>query len=102
MIDIDFNKYEVIFAPETIEEEVVQNIRNIINEMFFGVPYHREFGLNPTYLDGPIQMTQMKMRVDITNQVNRFEPRAKIIDIKFNGEAVNGYTMPTVRIALND
>lgn len=102
MIEIDVNKYEVVFAPATIEEEVAQNVRMIVSAMFFEVPYHREFGLNATYLDSPIQRSQALSRADIIKQINRYEPRARVEDIIFQGDAINGKTAPIVRISLND
>lgn len=102
MIDIDLNRYEVIFAPSTIAEEVSQNIRMILGTMFFEVPYHRDFGLNATYLDAPIQRSQALSRADIIRKINQYEPRARVEDIEFQGDALDGKTLPIVRISLND
>jgi len=102
MIDITINKSEITFAPETIEEEVIQNIRMILSTMFFSTPYNREFGLAPDYLDDPINVSQMRMRADIAEKITRYEPRARIEEIVFQGDGIKGYTNPIVRISLND
>jgi uncharacterized protein len=101
MIDIDFNKYEVVFAPETLEEEVIQNVRSLLGNLFFSVPYMREFGLEGDALDAPIPFSQMKLRADIAEKM-KYEPRAKLVETIFQGDAINGYTKPIVRISLND
>lgn len=95
-------KYEVVFAPETIEEEVAQNIRMILSSMFFEVPYAREFGLNAIYLDAPILRAQALTRVDIIKQINRYEPRAKVEYVNMDGNVIEGKTTPIVGISLND
>ena len=95
-------KYEVVFAPATIEEEVVQNIRMILSSMFFEVPYAREFGLNAVYLDAPIQRAEALTRADIIKQIKRYEPRAKVEYVNMDGSVIEGKTTPIVGISLND
>lgn len=102
MIEINLNKYAVVFAPATVQEEVVQNIRMILSTIYFSVPYHREFAITADYLDDPIHVSQMRMRADIAEKILKYEPRAKLEEIVFQGDAINGYTKPIVRISLND
>lgn len=103
MIEITLNdKYELNFDPESIEEEVIENVRNILNDMFFSVPMYRDHGLNATYLDAPIQKVSMLSRVDIINKIHEGEPRARVENIEFKGDGLTGYTNPIVRISINE
>ncbi|QHJ79177.1 MAG: hypothetical protein [Caudoviricetes sp.] len=102
MIEISLTNYEVRFGPPSIEEEIAQNVRMILSTMFFEVPYHRECGLDASYLDSPIQVAQTRSRVDIIKQINKYEPRAKVQYINMSGDAINGRTTPVVGISINE
>ena len=101
MIEITIDKYEITFAPNTEAEEIIQNVRQILSTMYFEVINNREFGLNATYVDAPIQQSNMLSRVDIINKIRRDEPRAKVENIEYYGDAETGYTKPIVRISIN-
>lgn len=98
---IDLETKEVVFGPSTVAQEIAQNIRNIVNTWYFEVPFFRDFGLQPDYLDSPPDYAQMQMRADLIEKINRDEPRAKVENISFSGDALNGKLKPTVRISYN-
>lgn len=96
------DNYEFQFSPPTLEIEVYQNIRNILSDMFFSVPFMREYGLNPEYLDDPIQKSQVLSKADIIKQIKRYEPRARVVSVNMEGDLLEGKSIPRVRIELND
>jgi uncharacterized protein len=102
MIEITLqDKYEIEFGPSDERVEVIQNVRTILNELFFGVINHRNFGLNATYLDAPIQTANILSRADIIEKIEKDEPRAKVESVSFKGDGLTGYTNPIVRISIN-
>lgn len=100
---IDTTQQAVInFAPASVFEDVEQNVRMILSTMFFSVPYHRSFGLNASYLDSPINQVKIRSIIDITKQINEFEPRVKIEEITYKADPVSGYLNPIVRLSINE
>lgn len=86
------------FAPTTETEEILQNVATILATVRYTVPYDRALGINPDYLDGPIQLAQAKATADIISSIRAQEPRATIIDISFGGDAADGILKPIVRV----
>lgn len=69
---------KISLAPESVEAEVVQNVRMIITTVRGTVPLFRDFGIDSTIIDAPTLMAQAKISTEIIRQVRKYEPRAKI------------------------
>ena len=46
---------KINLAPETVYEEVIQNLYFLYSSMEYDIPLDRELGLNPKYIDKPIE-----------------------------------------------
>ena len=44
----------ISLAPQTIYEEVIQNVWFLLSSIEYDIPLNREFGLNAAYIDKPI------------------------------------------------
>lgn len=86
------------FAPSNETDEILQNVATILSTVRYSVPYDRALGINPDYLDGPIQLAQAKATADIIASIRTQEPRATVVDIAFNGDGAEGILKPTVRV----
>ena len=69
--------------PANVYEEVVQNIRTIISTPKYSVPLNRDFGLDETILDSPMNTARAKIISDLILAVRQYEPRANITHAEF-------------------
>lgn len=94
--DVDFN-------PASVVAEVLQNVRTILSTRKGSVPLDRDFGISWEYLDRPIDVAQMLMRSEIIDAVSKYEPRATVESVVFEGsaeDALDGILKPKVTISI--
>ena len=89
------------FAPATIAEEVMQNVRMIISTVKYSVPMDREFGIDGAVVDRPINIAKAHLSNEIFRAVRRYEPRAVIESIEFNGDE-SGQLTPKIKVQINE
>lgn len=92
---------DINFAPASQLEEIIQNVRTILTTYKKTVPMDRELGINPEVLDLPISAAQAAMTADIVSSIHRYEPRAKVVSVDYEGEEMEGNLVPKVRIKIN-
>lgn len=90
---------KISLAPESVEAEVVQNVRIIITTVRGTVPLFRDFGIDSTIIDAPTLMAQAKISTEIIRQVRKYEPRAKITSLKYDVPEI-GHLRPILTIAV--
>ena len=88
-------------APATLAEEVLQNVRMIISTVKYSVPMDREFGIDGAVVDRPINIAKAHLSNEIFRAVRRYEPRAVIESIEFNGDE-SGKLTPTIKIQISE
>ena len=91
---------EIDFAPATVVEEVIQNVRTIVTTIKYSIPLDREFGIDGAVVDLPINVAKARLTNEIFRAVRRYEPRAVIESITFKGEET-GRLIPTVEVSIN-
>lgn len=96
------NKSKIDFAPSSIEAEVVQNVRTILAQPKYNVPYAVELAQDTDMLDKPIQIAKALSASNTVQAIKRYEPRAIITEIKFTGDGSTGLLKPTVRIRIDE
>ena len=101
MIDVMAELGPVNFCPATELEEVLQNVRTIITTRKGSVPMDREFGIDGDIQDLPIGVAQAKLSAEIVEAVNRFEPRARVKQVIYDGNEQDGLLRAKVRVAIN-
>lgn len=79
--------------PESLEEEIAQNIAFILSTPKGSVPMMRDLGIDT--LDDPTPQARAKLRVEIYRQIERYESRAKVKEIEFE-EDEEGKLRPRV------
>jgi len=90
------SKSTINFAPSE-REEIMQNVRTIITTMKKSIPMFREFGMDKI-LDQPINIVQARITSQVADAIKRYEPRAKLISIDYNGIIIDGEFNPIVTI----
>ena len=98
-IDIVGTLEKINFAPSTIEEEVIQNIKTLMSTMIYTVPLDRNLGIIANALDEPMPVAMAKLSSDIIDAISRYEPRAKVTQISFDGD-IDGKLIPRLRIEI--
>ena len=101
VIDVTAELGSVNFAPENELEEILQNVRTILTTRKGSVPMDREFGIDGDIQDLPIGTAQAKFSVEIVEAVNRFEPRARVKQVIYDGNEQDGLLRARVRVAVN-
>lgn len=88
-------------APATLAEEVLQNVRMLISTVKYSVPMDREFGIDGAVIDSPVNIAKAHLSNEIFRAVRRYEPRAVIESIEFNGDE-SGKLTPTIKIQISE
>lgn len=104
-ITINADKPDIIIHPATLEAEITQNIRMILTTVKGTLPLDRNFGLSPRIIDTPIERARALVVKEIHEQVNRYEPRARIVQAGFAGDnatSSDGQLLPWVMVRIAD
>lgn len=99
-IDVTAELNDIDFTPATEYEEILQNVRTILTTLKKTVPLDREFGIDGELLDLPIAAAQAKLTGEIVAAVARYEPRAKVVSVAYEGTEMDGNLQPKVRIKI--
>lgn len=91
----------VNFAPATVAEEVLQNILTIVATVKGTVPLDRDFGLDGSVIDKPVNLAQARLTADIVEKVRKYEPRATIRKVTYAGDTT-GLLRPVLEVEIND
>jgi phage baseplate assembly protein W len=95
------DKPVINFAPDTVVEEVLQNVRTILTTIKHSIPLDRSFGIDGEVIDLPINVAKAKMTNEIFRAVRQYEPRAVIESITFTGED-KGILRPKMEVRINE
>ena len=86
---------------ETINS-VLQNIAIILSNRKGSIPLYREFGLNMDFLDKPIPVAKVMMISEVREAIERWEPRATMLDVSFTGSiSESEHLIPIVEVEIN-
>lgn len=91
---MNVTNYEVSFAygegnaPE--DAEVLRNVRTILRTPVGSCPLYRNFGVDASVLDRPIDAAKNLLAVSVTEAVERYEPRATVRSVDFVADAESG------------
>ena len=90
-VDGNASTAAVEFAPASLVEEVLQNVRTILSTV--------KFGISGTAVDLPMPQAKAVLSGEIFTAVKRYEPRAIIQSISFSGEET-GKLVPTLEVRI--
>ena len=94
-------KKEISFHPENTVEEVLQNVWLILNTMEYDCPLARGLGLNPWFIDRPIETAQALSVADVYDKIEMYEPRAEVIKVNFERSHTTGRVYAKVEVNVN-
>lgn len=93
-------EFEVLGKPGPINfgatgvEEVLQNVQTFLCTHRGSVVLDREFGIDGSVVDRPINKARAIISSDILRNLSRYEPRVKVLSITFSGGGVSGGAAP--------
>lgn len=87
---MDLSTIEISFeygAGENAEEkEIIRNVRTILITPLGTCPLYRQFGVNMTFLDYPLDVAQNLFAVEVIEAVERWEPRVIVKEVTFEAD----------------
>lgn len=99
MIGAEFVGFD--YSGPSLLKEIKKNIETLFSTPEGSIPGERGLGMSRDYLDAPRPVAENLLAVDIYTKVETFEPRATVLDIRFDtGE--DGQILATVRIGPNE
>ena len=101
---IDFGAmYSVSLAPSSNFEEIAQNIRTLLLTPKGTVPLDRDFGIDLSLLDMPIDIAKARLTAEMAAAINRYEPRAKLLSADFSqSEPLNGALNVVLKLEISE
>lgn len=101
VVDIAAELSEVDFAPESEPLEILQNVKTILTTRKGSVPMDREFGIDGDIVDLPSAMAQARFTAEIVAAVSKYEPRARVSRVLYDGSEQDGFLRTKVRVSVN-
>lgn len=83
-------------------DEILQNVSMILSTPKGSVPLDRNFGVDLSMLDMPIEMAQNLFTVQVIEAVQDYEPRATIQSVSYERNHLSGKLKPIVKVVIND
>lgn len=100
---MDLSGIEISFeygdGTEAERKEIVRNVQTILTTPLGTCPLYREFGLDVSYLDHPLDLAQNLFAVAAMEAVERWEPRVRVISVSFVADGTEGRMKAKVVIA---
>ena len=84
--------------PESVQA-VLRNIAVLLATRKGSVPLYRDFGLDVSYLDHPLDLAQNLFAVAAMEAVERWEPRVQVTGVSFVADGAEGSMKAKVVIA---
>lgn len=99
-LEIAITRPKIEIKPQTEIFEIVQNVRTIILTQKYSVPMDREFGLDTRVLDMPLPAAQARLTAEVATAISKYEPRAKLKRLRFEGDGKSGKLIPLATIEI--
>lgn len=80
--------FEPVMIENDLTTSVLQNLMCLVSTRKGTIPMYRDFGLPMQWIDKPIDVAQTLMVQEITEAVEEFEPRCKLLNIEFDTSGV--------------
>lgn len=82
---------------------VLQNVSIILRTKKYTVPLYRQFGLSARLVDRPMGIVMPMLFAEIREAIEEYEPRAEVVDIRFDADAAQPGTLyPVVEVNILD
>lgn len=100
---MDLSNIEIAFqyglGDNALEREIARNVQTILTTPVGTCPLYRDFGIDVTSVDKPMDVAKNNYAVAAMEAVDRFEPRVQVQEVTFTQDASSGKFRPKVVIA---
>lgn len=79
-------------------ERIVQNVLNILRTKHYEIPFNRDMGINPDYIDSSLYNNKVEIIEDVKRNISIYESRANILSINVESCDSEGNLLITVEI----
>jgi phage baseplate assembly protein W len=93
---------KINLAPQSLVEEVTQNLLMILSTPAFSVPLDRQFGLSARFADKPMPGAESTIVAEIIDAIEAYEPRAELVDVTFERDGLRGKITPRLEVKINE
>lgn len=93
---------KINFHPSSTLEEILQNVNTIVSTIMGTVPLSRKFGVQGEFIDDPTPVSKIKFIAEIKDKVEEYEPRARVTEVRYGPESLDGIVNPIVTIEVNE
>jgi hypothetical protein len=83
-------------GDDALEREIIRNVQTILTTPLGTCPLYREFGLDISALDNPLDVAQNLYAVEVMETVESWEPRVKVQEVKFTPDVSGRLTAKVV------
>ncbi|MEG0422872.1 MAG: hypothetical protein RR589_18410 [Hafnia sp.] len=98
---VSASSHQINWAPQTLVEEVLQNVSTILATQIGTVPYSRKLGVTSGLVDSLTPIFIATATREIIQKVGEFEPRAVIHSVSFEkANASDGVIRPKLVIGV--
>ena len=91
---MDLADIEIAFeygtGSDAERDEITRNVRNIILTPVGTCPLYRDFGIDTSFVDCPLDVAQNLIAVEIMEKIERYEPRVSVSEVTFDTDPMNG------------
>lgn len=98
---LTYNPSVINFRPNSVLEEIFQNINTILGTSKFSVPLFRSFGLIESFVDKPVTNLHPLFVAEIFEAAETYEPRVIVEEVKLDVN-VDGQAYPTIIFSLRN
>lgn len=88
--------------PQTVEEEIMQNVAVILATPKFSVPLDRGLGMNMNFLDKPVPSAKVLAIGDVMDAIEEGEPRVKVREVDSLEDGMTGRLVPVAEVEIID
>ena len=82
-------------------DEILQNVSMIIRTPKYSVPLDRNFGIDASMVDMPIEVAENLLTVKVIEAIQEFEPRATVQKVTYAKDHLTGMLKPKVQVMIN-
>lgn len=97
-----FTPGKLNLAPETLEEEVLQNVAIIVSTPKFSVPLDRGLGVGATVHRQADTGCTIYLDFGVLDAVEEYEPRAEVTNVTFEAGETPGLLVPVLEVNIVD
>lgn len=91
----------IILTPDSLVEEVLQNVVMILSTIKTTAPLYRDFGLSAQFLDKPTPAAEAILIAELFDAIEEYEPRAEIINVSFERDERTGKVIPSLEVKIH-